>query len=127
MSSAEKVTEGLLQKKGFRFSAAYVWGAAPFRPDDEVWELLGAKADGVRVDVLALNTSADPPTEVTISIFGPGKLKVTEDELRVTSATRVLFGPTDEYVAQGESYRGAGGDIFPRGSKPALRLMIAPY
>lgn len=127
MSNADNVAQGLEQKKGFKFSAAYVWGGAPFRPDDEVYELLGAKADGDRVDVRTLNTSADPSIEVVISIFGPGKLKVTEDELRISSATRVLFGPTDEYVAQGDSFRVMSGDVFPRGSKPALRLVIAPY
>ena len=74
-----------------------------------------------------LNTSADPVIEVVISIFGPGKLKVIEDELRVTSATRVAFGPTDDYVAQGDSYRVTGGDVFPRRCRPALRLIIAPY
>jgi hypothetical protein len=127
---AAEVAQALEARKGFKFSAAYVWGVAPFRPDDEVYELLGATADGDRVDIHTLNTTASPRKKVIIAVYSPGKVKATEDEVRVTSAARVSFGSGLEAVSEGDSFKvtrdGESAD-FPRGSDSALRLVIAPY
>jgi hypothetical protein len=129
-SRAAEVAQALEARKGFKFSAAYVWGGAPFRPDDNVYELLGATANGDRVDIRTLDTSASPEVEVIIAVYSPGKVKATEDEVRVTSATRVSFGSWYDAVAEGDSYRatcrGKPGDSFLRRDQSALRLVIAP-
>lgn len=128
---AAEVARALEARKGFKFGAAFVWGTAPFRPYDSAHELLGATADGDRVDIRTLNTSASPEVEVLIAVYSPGKVKVTEDEVRVASAARVLFGSSFEAVAEGESYKvtwdGQPGDSFSRAGQSALRLLVRPF
>lgn len=118
--------EGAL--KGFKVGAAYLWGVAPFRPDDDVFEILGARSEGARVEfrLRQLSTAA----EMTVSILDPGKLNSTEEEIRVSTASRIAWGTSREASIEGDSVtvkiEGKAAAPVPRGTNPALRLVAAP-
>ncbi len=130
MPTTEEIAKQFATHVGFRFSAAYLFGAAPFRPDDEVYRIVritAAAAD--RLDIVIIVDGSNGP-EITLSVWNPGKLKSGADDLRITSASKVSFGPAYETVLSGDKFRvdrdGKRGDEFPKKDLPALRLVIAP-
>ena len=128
--NAELAAKAFEAKKGFRFCAAYTWGAAPFKPGDEVWEILGAKTDGDAVSVSVLNTAMVPPCDWTLRISHPGPFKATDTELRIASASSITLGTWYRAQAAGTKYQTFLEDVpedsFEQGSLPALRLVVAP-
>ncbi len=62
---------------GFRFSSAFVWGTAPFRPDDEVYTLVSARAAGERLELQVKDGAGEA---LTVSLDAPTNLKASADE-----------------------------------------------
>lgn len=130
MSTPQELVAQFEQYKGYRFSAAYIWGTAPFRPDDDVYALVRAQVHGDKLELIVTDGGAKPGPEQTIAITAPGKLKAGADSIRLTSATKVEFCGFFEATANGDKFRvsrdGKPGDEFPRKDEPALRLVAAP-
>lgn len=114
--------------KGFKLGAAYLWGVAPFRPDDDVFEILGAAADGNRVQLRLRQSSTS--AELTVSLFDPGKLKSIEEEIRISNASKIAWGTSREASTDGDAVTmtidGKAANPVPRGANPALKLVAAP-
>lgn len=129
MPSPTELVQQLEAHKGFRLSAVYVWGTAPFRPDDEVYELVRAEALGERLDLVLKESGRSTAPEVILSVDNPGKLKVRDQDLRISSATKVSFAGVFEATLTGDTYRitrdGKPGDEFQRKDQPAVRLSAA--
>lgn len=126
---AQEIAAALQAHLGFRVGAIHVWKTDPVRPFDDVFELLAAAADRDRLDLRFRQQSG--PHEVTLSVYTPGKLKGDETELRITSASRITFGPYFDAIAGQDSYRvsleGKQGESIGRGSESALRLEVSPF
>jgi hypothetical protein len=130
MPTTEELAKQFAPHVGFRFSAAYLWGSAPFRPDDEVYKIVritAAAAD--RLDIVIVADGSTAP-EITLSVWNPGKLKSGADDVRISAASKVSFGPDYEAVLNGDKFQvnrdGRRGDEFPKKDLPALRLVVAP-
>jgi hypothetical protein len=129
---AAEVARALEARKGLKFTGLYVWGESLImRLYDGDYEVLGATADGDRVDLrTTYGSSTGDESEIIIAIYSPGKVKATDDEVRVTSAMRIKVGPHFDAVVKGDSYtitrEGKPGESLAIRSQSALRLVIMP-
>lgn len=110
----------------FRF-----WDVLPVRPNDWMWRIVGARAQGNRLDVILVDgmddEALDPKTSVTISVWDPEGYSKNQNGFSVANASRATFGDCDVNVA-GHELRidRQGTNRRPLPNLPALTVETGP-
>ncbi len=114
MSNAETMADEINKKaKGLKAGTVEVWGIQPVRPDDWLFVLVGAKAEGDRLDLLiddktqGEGAAAEPG--LTLSIHEPQGLRASKKKLEVASASKVAWGKDFAAAKKGEKLEVSSG------------------
>jgi hypothetical protein len=90
-----------LQGKTWQLGNIRVWGGAVFRPGDEVFEVLGIKAAGDRLD-LEMSEGNDPKTRgETLSVSSPSGFSFTANGFQIAKASKIQWGKRTFAIPKG--------------------------
>jgi hypothetical protein len=131
MSNAATMAEEIDKKaKGLKAGTVEVWGVQPVRPDDWLFVIVGAKAEGERLDLLIDDkTQGDGPPAapgLTLSIWDPTGLHAGKKKIEIASASKVSWGKSFSAVKKGDKLEVSAGPqkSQPRDMPPGPALVL---